>query len=124
MRNFNQLIEQDRQLIWHPYSTLGSDLPLYPVQSADGVRIKLADGRELIDGMSSWWSAIHGYNHPLINQALNKQLQAMAHVMFGGLTHQPAVDLVMQLVELTPARATQQYRNLTAITPLTIGNFK
>lgn len=103
MNNFNQLIERDRKIVWHPYSAIGADLPIFAIKSAEGVRIKLADGRELIDGMSSWWSAIHGYNHPLINQALNRQLQAMSHVMFGGLTHQPAVDLASRLVELTPA---------------------
>jgi len=100
--NTRRLIEQDRQFVWHPYSAIGADLPVYPVKSAQGVRIKLMDGRELIDGMSSWWSVIHGYNHPLINQALEQQLQAMAHVMFGGLTHQPAVDLARKLIAITP----------------------
>ena len=79
-----------------------SDSPVYPVESAKGVRIKLADGRELIDGMSSWWCAIHGYNHPVMNAALAKQLDSMAHVMFGGLTHEPAVQLAEKLVEMTP----------------------
>ena len=103
MQPLNQLIEQDRNVVWHPYSAIGADLPIYPVKSAQGTHICLADGRELIDGMSSWWSAIHGYNHPVINQALNQQLQQMAHVMFGGLTHQPAVELATLLVEVTPA---------------------
>lgn len=103
MNSIQQLIDQDRQLVWHPYSAIGADLPVFPVESAKEVRIKLMDGRELIDGMSSWWSAIHGYNHPAINQALSEQLQVMSHVMFGGLTHQPAVDLATQLVEITPA---------------------
>jgi len=89
-------------MLWHPYSAVNSDLPIFPVKSAHGVRIKLMDDRELIDGMSSWWSAIHGYNHPVINQALTKQLEEMAHIMFGGLTHQPAVDLANKLVEITP----------------------
>ena len=77
-------------------------MPVYPVESAHGVRLKLADGRELIDGMSSWWCAIHGYNHPTMNAALATQLDSMAHVMFGGLTHEPAVTLAEKLVELTP----------------------
>ena len=103
MENFKQLVELDKQHVWHPYSMMGSASPIYPVVSASGVRIKLADGRELIDGMSSWWSAIHGYNHPTLNQAINQQLQSMAHVMFGGLTHQPAVALAKLLVDITPA---------------------
>ncbi len=92
----------DRAHTWHPYSAIGSDLPIFPVVSASGVRIKLADGRELIDGMASWWSAIHGYNHPRLNQAVQNQLGKMAHVMFGGLTHEPAVQLVERLVSLSP----------------------
>jgi len=98
----NKLLAVDKKHIWHPYSAMGSDLPVYPVESAHGVRIKLADGRELIDGMSSWWCAIHGYNHPTMNAALIKQLDSMAHVMFGGLTHQPAIELASKLVEITP----------------------
>ncbi|MEN8166375.1 MAG: adenosylmethionine--8-amino-7-oxononanoate transaminase [Pseudomonadota bacterium] len=96
-------IDYDRQHVWHPYSAIGTGPPVYPIQSAQGVRLKLADGRELIDGMSSWWCAIHGYNHPEMNRAVEEQLHAMAHVMFGGLTHQPAVALAEQLVQLTPA---------------------
>jgi adenosylmethionine-8-amino-7-oxononanoate aminotransferase len=96
-------ITRDREIVWHPYSAIGAELPLYPVVSAEGVRLKLADGRTLIDGMSSWWCAIHGYNHPQMNHALQQQLQSMAHVMFGGLTHRPAVELAEWLVELTPA---------------------
>jgi len=102
----DQLLELDKAHIWHPYSAMssnvGPDLPVYPVASADGVRLKLTDGRELIDGMSSWWCAIHGYNHPEMNHALEQQLKKMSHVMFGGLTHQPAVELAAQLVTLTP----------------------
>jgi adenosylmethionine-8-amino-7-oxononanoate aminotransferase len=95
-------IEYDRQHVWHPYAAVYSDIPVFPVQSAQGVRIRLQDGRELIDGMSSWWSAIHGYNHPILNQAIEQQLKSMAHVMFGGLTHEPASSLVKLLVDLTP----------------------
>jgi adenosylmethionine-8-amino-7-oxononanoate aminotransferase len=92
----------DRAHVWHPYSAIGADTPVYPVLSASGVRIRLADGRELIDGMASWWCAIHGYNHPVLNAAVEAQLKDMAHVMFGGLTHRPAAELAQRLVELTP----------------------
>jgi adenosylmethionine-8-amino-7-oxononanoate aminotransferase len=94
--------ETDKQIVWHPYSSIGADLATYPVISAQGVKLKLADGRELIDGMASWWCAIHGYNVPELNQAITQQLDSMAHVMFGGLTHQPAVELAGKLVEITP----------------------
>ena len=98
----NSWLAADYAHVWHPYSAIGADLPVFPVQSAEGVRIKLADGRELIDGMASWWCAIHGYNHPVLNQAVENQLKDMAHVMFGGLTHRPAVELAEKLVSLTP----------------------
>ncbi len=98
----DQILALDNSMVWHPYSSVGSELPIYPVASANGVRLHLCDGRELIDGMSSWWSAIHGYNHPVMNRAVAQQLESMAHVMFGGLTHQPAVELASKLVELTP----------------------
>ena len=105
MQNHNNppWLSFDKEHIWHPYSAMGSDLPVFPVVSAHGVRLKLADGRELIDGMSSWWCVIHGYNHPVLNQAIKNQLEDMAHVMFGGLTHRPAVQLAAKLVEITPA---------------------
>lgn len=102
MNDFSHFADIDRQHIWHPYSALSSQLPVYPVVSAKGVRLKLADGRELIDGMASWWCAIHGYNHPQMNSALEQQLGKMAHVMFGGLTHQPAAELAERLIALTP----------------------
>jgi len=92
----------DKEHIWHPYSAMNSDLPVYEVESANGVRLKLKDGRELIDGMSSWWCMIHGYNHPEMNKALEQQIKKMSHVMFGGLTHQPAIALTKKLIEITP----------------------
>ena len=94
--------ELDKNFVWHPYSAMESDLPVFPVTSADGIRLRLKNGRELIDGMSSWWCAIHGYNVPELNQAVTQQLDSMAHVMFGGLTHRPAVELAAKLVEITP----------------------
>ncbi len=97
-----RLLEIDRAHIWHPYSAMHSELPVFPVESARGVRLYLADGRELIDGMASWWCAIHGYNHPRLNAALESQLERMAHVMFGGLTHEPAVSLVETLLTIVP----------------------
>lgn len=95
-------LQFDRQHIWHPYTSLISPLSVYPVDSAEGVRLRFADGREVIDGMASWWCVIHGYNHPFLNDALKNQLDRMAHVMFGGLTHEPAVELCRRIVEMTP----------------------
>ncbi|WP_024873051.1 adenosylmethionine--8-amino-7-oxononanoate transaminase [Tolumonas lignilytica] len=92
----------DSQHIWHPYTSLTHPLPVYPVKRAESVYLELDDGRRLIDGMSSWWACIHGYNVPELNNAIQAQLQNMAHVMFGGITHQPAIDLCRKLVELTP----------------------
>jgi adenosylmethionine-8-amino-7-oxononanoate aminotransferase len=89
--------------VWHPYGALPSALAPLPVVSAQGVRLRLADGRELIDGMASWWCAIHGYRHPALDTAVREQLGKMAHVMFGGLTHEPAIRLVERLSELAPA---------------------
>ena len=92
----------DWQHIWHPYSAISAEPAPYPVVSAQGVRLRLRDGRELIDGMASWWSTIHGYNHPVLNAALHQQTASMAHVMFGGLTHEPAARLAAWLVAHTP----------------------
>ncbi len=96
------ILAADRNNVWHPYASFVNAPPVFPVQSAAGVRLRLADGRELIDGTSSWWCAIHGYNHPRLNEAIRVQLDSMAHVMFGGLTHEPAVQLAQRLVEITP----------------------
>ncbi len=96
------LVARDRNHLWHPYSAVGAPTPLFPVVAASGVRLELADGRSLIDGMSSWWSAIHGYNVPQLNAAVTAQLSRMSHVMFGGLTHEPAIALAERLVEITP----------------------
>ena len=96
-------LEFDQQHIWHPYTSMTRPLPAYPVESAQGVMLNLADGRQLVDGMSSWWAAIHGYNHPKLNQAAIEQIGKMAHVMFGGITHPAAIALSKQLVEITPA---------------------
>ncbi len=98
----SELLEQDRLHLWHPYSPMPAADPPLPVVSAEGVRLRLADGRELIDGMASWWCAVHGYRHPAIDAAVRAQLERMAHVMLGGLTHEPAVRLATRLAELTP----------------------
>ena len=96
------MLELDRRHVWHPYSSFLNPTPVFPVERAEGVYIHLSDGRRLVDGMSSWWCQLHGYNHPALNQAITEQLGQMAHVMFGGLTHEPAVRLAESLVKLTP----------------------
>ncbi|PZO14665.1 MAG: adenosylmethionine--8-amino-7-oxononanoate transaminase [Leptolyngbya foveolarum] len=100
--NLDQLISLDRQHVWHPYSAMPNPLPVFPVRAAKGVRLELEDGRSLIDGISSWWTCIHGYNHPRLNAAATEQMAQMSHVMFGGLTHRPAVALAKKLIDITP----------------------
>ena len=109
MQSLQQLLDFDRAHVWHPYAAIPNFAPVFPVASAQGVHIQLMDGRSLIDGISSWWTCIHGYNHPQLNQAAHLQIDRMSHIMFGGLTHEPAVDLARKLIEITPAKLQQVF---------------
>lgn len=107
--NYTELLAFDRHHIWHPYTSMSNPLPSQLVKQASGVNLELASGESLIDGMSSWWAVIHGYNHPKLNQALHQQVDRMAHVMFGGITHEPAIQLCQQLVAMTPTPLTKVF---------------
>lgn len=98
----DEILAFDRKHLWHPYTSITHPLSVYAVESASGVRIRLTDGRDLIDGMASWWSVIHGYNHPVLTKVVQEQAARLSHVMFGGLTHEPAVELARTLINITP----------------------
>ncbi|WP_241004326.1 adenosylmethionine--8-amino-7-oxononanoate transaminase [Conexibacter sp. SYSU D00693] len=100
--DWDALLAADREHVWHPYGPMPAATTQLPVVAAQGTRLRLADGRELLDAMSSWWCALHGHRHPAIDAAMHAQLDVLPHVMFGGLTHEPAIRLAQRLVDLTP----------------------
>ena len=100
--DYGDLVERDRRHLWHPYAPMPAAIPPVPVVAAAGTTLTLADGRQVIDGMSSWWAAIHGHGHPVLDEAVRTQLETVAHVMFGGITHPAAVELAELLVEIAP----------------------
>ncbi|QBZ82263.1 Adenosylmethionine-8-amino-7-oxononanoate aminotransferase [Hydrogenovibrio crunogenus] len=102
MTHWQSLLQFDQEHIWHPYAKMPADTPAIGVAKTQGSIITLSDGKELVDGMSSWWAALHGYNHPAIQKAMIDQIETMPHIMFGGLTHEPAIELAKRLIKLTP----------------------
>jgi adenosylmethionine-8-amino-7-oxononanoate aminotransferase len=105
----DNLVDRDRRCLWHPYASTTTQSPLFGVVDAEGTTLTLEDGRSVVDGMSSWWAAIHGYRHPVLSAALKAQVDHFAHVMFGGLTHAPAVELGELLVAITPPELTRVF---------------
>lgn len=104
------IVRLDQQYVWHPYAAMPNSLPCFPVQSAEGCKLTLTDGRTLVDGMSSWWACIHGYSHPHLVRAAKDQIDEMSHVMFGGLTHEPAVQLASELAQVVPGSTADETR--------------